>query len=161
MAAARRAARVLVILDNVERWDSTVQPSQLPESSRVTLLITTRRSHLGGCRFHSFPLESLCDAESRALVRKIAGESVAARPGFDDLLVHLDGHALALELAGAYLREYPEVTPAASSTEESLGAQHPLRAVVRAKLASLLFEIGEPERVRREAASRAGDGIGP
>ena len=108
---SRRSAKVLVILDNVERWDSQHQPAPLPSGRHVTLLVTTRRSHLGGSRFRSFPLEFLAGPEARALVTGIAGGDIAAQPGFDALLEHLGGHALALELAGIYLREYRDVTP--------------------------------------------------
>lgn len=45
-----------------------------------------------------------------------------ARPGTADLLRHLDGHTLAIELAGAYLREFPEVTPAAYLRKLTEGA---------------------------------------
>jgi tetratricopeptide (TPR) repeat protein len=110
---SRRDARVLVILDNVEAWDKHSQPAPLPSGANVTLLVTTRKSHLGGNRFNAFKLEFLGPAEARALLTGLAGAEVATRPGFDALLDFLDGHALAVELAGIYLREYPEVTPAA------------------------------------------------
>jgi tetratricopeptide (TPR) repeat protein len=109
---ARRDARVLIILDNVERWDNQSQPRPLPSGPNVTLLVTTRRSHLGGNRFRAFPLEILGKAEASLLVTGIAGGEVAARDGFEELLTELDGHALAVELAGVYLREYPDATPA-------------------------------------------------
>ena len=110
-AINRREARVLVILDNAETWEKDHQPAPLPTGPNVTLLVTTRRSHLGGTRFRSFPLEFLGAAEARALVTGLAGGSAADRPGFAALLDYLDGHALGLELCGIYLREYPEVAP--------------------------------------------------
>jgi tetratricopeptide (TPR) repeat protein len=110
---SRREARVLVILDNVEAWDKISQPAPLPNGPKVTLLVTTRKSHLGGNRFRAFELKFLGPAEARALVTGLAGADVATRPGFQDLLDFLDGHALAVELAGVFLREYPEVSPAA------------------------------------------------
>jgi tetratricopeptide (TPR) repeat protein len=109
---ARRGAPVLVILDNVERWDAGGQPAPLPEAVAVTLLVTTRRRNLGGNRFRALQVDVLRGGDDRELLLKIAGTAAAAKPGFDDLLLALDGHALALELAGVYLREYPEVTPA-------------------------------------------------
>ena len=43
----------------------------------------------------------------------MADRDLGAAPGTDELLEYLDGHSLALELAGAYLREFSTVTPRA------------------------------------------------
>ena len=65
----------------------------------------------GGSRFKHHALRFLPDDAARALLRSIAGDPVATRPGFDALVRHLDGHALALELAGAFLANFPGETP--------------------------------------------------
>jgi hypothetical protein len=109
---SRRDAAMLVILDNVENWDSQSAPGPLPTGPNITLLVTSRRSGLGGNRFRHFALKFLGPAEARSVIITLAGAQVAKRNGFDQLLSYLDGHTLALELAGIYLREYPHVTPA-------------------------------------------------
>ncbi|HEU5073469.1 MAG TPA: protein kinase, partial [Polyangiaceae bacterium] len=111
-ALSRASAPLLVILDNVEDWSETVRPLPLPEGVHVTLLVTTRRRRLGGARFRPFTLGVLSPDEARELLVATAGAGVTGRPGFRELLAHLDGHALAVELAGAHLSEFPEVTPA-------------------------------------------------
>ncbi|HEX9618593.1 MAG TPA: toll/interleukin-1 receptor domain-containing protein, partial [Polyangiaceae bacterium] len=108
---SRRAAPVLIILDNVETWTEAEKPHPLPNGVHIKLLVTTRRHRLGGSRFRAFPLSFLRDAEARELLTRVAGTRTARSPGFDELLLELGGHALAVELAGAYLAEYPETTP--------------------------------------------------
>lgn len=102
---------VLVILDNVETWTDSVQPGPLPTGIHVSVLITTRGHRVGGGRFRSLSIGFLPPPEARALLDETAGPSAASRPGFEALLDHLGGYTLAVELAGAYLAEYPDVTP--------------------------------------------------
>ena len=112
-AAAVRIAStgepVLVVLDNVERWTRESEPHPLPRGPRVALLATTRHRFLAGPAFDHYPLEILPADASRELLDFLAGRVLDA----NDLLRHLGGHTLAIELAGAYLREFPAVTPAA------------------------------------------------
>jgi hypothetical protein len=100
-------------LDNVERWSASAQPLPLPLAIHVTLLASTRTHRLGGTRFRSLPLGVLRDSEARSLLTHWAGSRLLKAPGFDALLMALEGHTLAVELAGTYLSEFPEVTPAA------------------------------------------------
>ena len=104
---------ILVILDNVERWSGSEQPEPLPLGVHVTLLASTRAHRLGGTRFRPVPLGVLCEEEARRLLTHWAGSRLMKAPGFEALLEALEGHTLALELAGTYLSEFPEVTPAA------------------------------------------------
>lgn len=102
---AERREPMLIVLDNVAAWGSDAQPGPLPEGSHVQILITTRERNLGGPRFVHLELGFLSPPHDRALI-----EAVAARdpdPGLDALLAQLGGHALALELAGAFLATYP------------------------------------------------------
>ncbi|MET0792534.1 MAG: protein kinase, partial [Polyangiaceae bacterium] len=104
---------LLVILDNVERWSGSEQPQPLPLGVHVTLLASTRAHRLGGTRFRALPLGVLREGEARLLLTHWAGSRLLKAPGFDALLTALEGHTLAIELAGTYLSEFPEVTPAA------------------------------------------------
>lgn len=101
----------LIVLDNVERWTRQVRPEPLPEGTHLRFLVTTRRRRLGGQRFEHFELDTLPQGEAETFLLSIAGDSAAKAPGFHDLLQYLNGHALALELAGAYLSEFPDETP--------------------------------------------------
>jgi serine/threonine protein kinase/tetratricopeptide (TPR) repeat protein len=112
-AVGRSRKPALVILDNVEQWDEEIQPTPIPSGPNVTLLVTTRRSHIGGSRFRSFRLDFLKQPDADALMVELAGPEVMIQPGFHELTAHLGGHALAVELSGTYLRERPDVSPAA------------------------------------------------
>jgi hypothetical protein len=113
-AAVRLASTgppILVVLDNVERWTRDSEPHPLPVGSHVSVLVTTRHRSLGGFSFHHHTLEILGATAARALLEAISGRLLDREHGTEALLAHLDGHALALELAGAYLREFPTVSP--------------------------------------------------
>ncbi len=109
---------VLVILDNVERWTRDSEPKPQPRGSQTALLVTTRHKFLAGPSFAHYPLETLPEEAARAFLSFVAGRDLAA----GELLRHLDGHTLAIELAGAYLREFPSVTPAAYLKKLTKGA---------------------------------------
>ena len=77
------------------------------------LLATTRHRFLAGPAFDHYHLEFLPEKASREMLLAMADRDLGAAPGTDELLEYLDGHSLALELAGAYLREFSTVTPRA------------------------------------------------
>lgn len=123
---------VLVVLDNVESWEEGERPGPLPTGIHVSLLITTRGHRVGGSRFRSLPLGFLPRRDACGLMELIAGPTVVARAGFEELLDELGGYTVAVELAAAYLAEYPEVTP--QEYLDSLARQEPepdLRGLTR------------------------------
>ncbi|MCP4529660.1 MAG: hypothetical protein GY831_00450, partial [Delftia sp.] len=109
---SRASAAVLVILDNVEVWSGQQAPAPLPQGAHVRMLVTTRQRHLGGSRFVHLRLGFLELEYARQLLVGAAGRPGEDLPGLEDLLAHLAGHALAIELAGVYLHEFPDYTPA-------------------------------------------------
>ena len=118
---ASSGAAVLLVLDNVERWTRESEPRPLPSGPHVALLVTSRARSLAGRSFAHYPLEVLNPKASRAFLSAAAERDLAAAEGTEDLLAHLDGHTLALELAGAYLREFPGVSPRKYLDELSSG----------------------------------------
>src|ERR1051326_5630736 len=110
---ASRGEPVLVVLDNVESWARDNEDRPLPSGPQVALLVTTRYRGLAGRSLEHFELETLPDDAARAFLTAAADRDLSVAPGTADLLRYLDGHTLAIELAGAYLREFPSVTPAA------------------------------------------------
>jgi tetratricopeptide (TPR) repeat protein len=99
----------LVVLDNVERWARDSTPAPLPAGSHVSLLVTTRQAFLAGRAFEHHALDCLPPQAARQLLLTTAGRQLS--DGLDELLDHLGGHALAVELAGAYLHEFKRVSP--------------------------------------------------
>jgi len=106
---ASSGAPVLVVLDNVERWTRESEPKPLPHGSQTAFLVTTRHKFFAGPTFMHHTLDTLPADAAREFLVSVAGRELAS----DELLHHLDGHTLAIELAGAYLREFPSVTPSA------------------------------------------------
>jgi serine/threonine protein kinase/tetratricopeptide (TPR) repeat protein len=102
----------LIVLDNVEHWSESRKPEPLPLGVRITLLVSSRVRRLGGTRFRALTLGMLRDSEARKLLIQTAGSRAASAPGFETLLNALEGYTLAIELAGTYLMEFPEVSPA-------------------------------------------------
>lgn len=119
---ASRGEPVLVVLDNVERWTRESEPRPLPRGPQTALLVTTRHRDLSGQAFEHLELETLPEEAARDFLLAAAGRDLSGTPGTGDLLRHLDGHTLAIELAGAYLREFPSVTPAAYLKKLTEGA---------------------------------------
>ena len=119
---ASRGDAVLVVLDNVEQWTGKSEPRPLPCGPEVALLVTTRNRHLAGQSFAHFELETLPERAAREFLFAAAGRDLSRAPGTADLLHHLDGHTLAIELAGAYLREFPDLMPAAYLRKLAEGA---------------------------------------
>lgn len=125
---SRRGVPTLIVLDNVEHWNARKSPEPLPEGTHLRFLLTTRRRSLGGNQFQHYELGVLAPEYSRRLLSRTAKRELATEPGHEALLAYLDGHALALELAGAFLSEYPEETP--ESYLEALRAGKPVEAGV-------------------------------
>lgn len=123
---------ILVVLDNVESWTRAREPKPLPSGPRA-LLVTTRHKFLGGPSFEHHTLEVLPPDAARELLLSVAGRDLSRSAGLDDLLRQLDGHSLAIELAGAYLREFPSVTPAEylKRLEEGLPVEEKVQDLVR------------------------------
>lgn len=112
----------LVILDNVEAWSSADAPKPLPHGAQIARLVTTRARDLGGSSFKHVTLGVLSAKDSRELLLSLAGAARDGEVGLDGLLVYLDGLALAIELAGAYLRKFPTVTVAEYLAQLEAGA---------------------------------------
>jgi len=113
-AAAIRLASagppILLVLDNVERWTRDSEPRPLPSGSHVSLLITTRSRFLAGPSFEHYTVDVLERTAATAFLAALSGRDLDGEPGASELLRHLDGHTLALELAGVYLRESPDMS---------------------------------------------------
>ncbi len=124
---SRHDAATLVVLDNVEEWTGSRQPAPLPKGAHLRYLVTTRRRRLGGARFQHVDLGFLEPEYARRLLAAVAGRDPAAAPRYEELLEHLGGHALAVELAGAW----------------NLGEDHPDVAIRRSNLAVVLDEQGD------------------
>ncbi|MEO1087567.1 MAG: restriction endonuclease, partial [Acidobacteriota bacterium] len=107
---SRERERILLVLDNVEDWKTP--PGPLPTGPHLRVIATSRRRRLGGSQFEHVTLNGLETPAANDLLKRIAGDAVADAPGFGALVDQLDGHPLALELAGAYLSEFPLETPA-------------------------------------------------
>ncbi len=103
---------VLIVLDNVEAWDEDRQPRPLPHEGYLHYLVTTRRRWLGSSQFKHVDVGFLERRFSVELLERLAERTLKTAPGFEELVDHLDGHALALDLAGAFLGTYPDGTPA-------------------------------------------------
>ncbi|OJD10037.1 hypothetical protein AJ78_08786 [Emergomyces pasteurianus Ep9510] len=102
--------RWLLIFDNIDRdWTpETSDPDAfdilryIPRADHGSILVTTRLSHLGSA-WHSVKVSRMNPDQSKELL-----ESTARRPivGWERLATALDGLALALTLAGSYLRQH-------------------------------------------------------
>jgi DNA-binding winged helix-turn-helix (wHTH) protein len=100
---------LLVVLDNVEEWRTDARPGPLPRGAHVSLLVTTRRHNLAAAQFKPMTLGVLAAPHDRALVTALAGSTEL--DGLDALLEQLGGHALGLELAGAFLGTFRSESP--------------------------------------------------
>ena len=109
--AAEAAEPVLVLLDNVTTWTSHERPGPLPEGPHVRLLVTTRQRDLGGPVFTHFDTDLLDEDAARTLLITISGRRFVDEAELRALLTHLQGHALSLQIAGATLRGFPEMSP--------------------------------------------------
>ncbi|MEM7246246.1 MAG: tetratricopeptide repeat protein [Acidobacteriota bacterium] len=117
---------LLLILDDVTSWSREEAPGPLPEGTHVATLVTTRKRRLGGSRFLHLELESLEREEAQALLVELSGQH---DDRLDDLLDHLGGYALAVEIAGVFLREHPSADRAA--LQESLAVREEKTSAAR------------------------------
>jgi hypothetical protein len=101
-----KATRPLIILDNVDDPANFTLFSALP-SARV--LATTRQHHKTLQGVEAFRLGVLPLPDAVALMRKEIAKSRAdvTEADLTAIATELDGHALAVALAGAYLANYP------------------------------------------------------
>jgi hypothetical protein len=132
LGMVERHGQALVILDNVASWTEAGRPHPLPSGAHLSLAITTRERRLGGQAFTHVELHCLAPGPARELLAEVSQRNLDREPGTDDLLTHLDGHALAIELAGAFLAEVPDVTPAVYLSR--LRAGEPVQDEVRAQV---------------------------
>jgi len=102
---------VLVVLDNATQW-STSAPWPRPRGSHIRWLVTTRTHHLGNRELRSFGLDFLSERAASELVTTIH-PACGRQPGFGELIGHLDGYPIALELAASFLDRFPDWTPRA------------------------------------------------
>ncbi len=77
----------------------------------VRVLVTTRQRDLGGSVFTHFDTDLLDENAARTLLNTISGRRFADDAELRALLTHLQGHALSLQIAGATLRGFPEMSP--------------------------------------------------
>ena len=100
----RQRGNSLIILDNATEWNSVseVMPRSLP------LLVTTRTHGFGGNRFHNWELQVLSDEAAKDFLIQMVRE-LTNDPSLLRLIHALEGHALALELAGQNIK-YLEVS---------------------------------------------------
>jgi nucleoside phosphorylase/tetratricopeptide (TPR) repeat protein len=103
----------LLVLDNVVSWAGVEKPAPLPTGGHVSLLVTTRQLVLGGRQaFEHLTIECLDADAAERLLKVIAGRDLGEERDVADLIEHLGGHTLAVELAGAFLAATPECRPA-------------------------------------------------
>ncbi len=111
-AAMRRVEKggpALLVLDNVVSWAGSEKPAPLPKGAHVGLLVTTRQLTLGGRQaFEHLTLECLDAKAARRLLQVVAERELPDEREVADLVEHLGGHTLAVELAGAFLAATPE-----------------------------------------------------
>jgi tetratricopeptide (TPR) repeat protein/predicted MPP superfamily phosphohydrolase len=105
----RTRSDCLIVFDNVESLANI--EALLPESTATPhLLITSRVSQVG---FDPVPIDRLVDEQSLELLRTESGRKMEERGDHEAALriaTQLEGLPLALELAGAYLRRFQNVT---------------------------------------------------
>jgi len=101
--------RLLLVLDNAVSWRD-LQPHLPPAESGHALLVTTRVHEFAGAQFHHQELGILSAEGSRELLWALMGARTEHHPDEVEQVANaLGGHALALEVAGAYLRRYSHV----------------------------------------------------
>jgi EAL domain-containing protein (putative c-di-GMP-specific phosphodiesterase class I) len=110
----------LLVLDNVESWTQQSAPTPLPQGSHVARLVTTRYGWLGGRDFVHHALQYLPPEAARTLLLETAGRDLGDEAAIADLLEFLGGHALAIELAGAYL-QFPGASVGSYLKERAAG----------------------------------------
>ncbi len=108
---SRRVAPTLLVLDNVDSWNTEERPQPLPEGAHLRYLLTSRKGDLGGRAFEHVKLLPLDATFTRQFLEDISGRELSGLPGWQELVDYLGGHTLAVEQAGVFLRFYPEESP--------------------------------------------------
>lgn len=98
---------VLLVLDGLRAW----RPYPLPSGKHIRLLVTTWERDIAGSELSSYEVSSLLPDDGRDLLTDLAPSAADDGSGLSRLLTHLDGYTLAVELAGAFLREFEDYTP--------------------------------------------------
>lgn len=112
MQRVRKGGPALIVLDNVTGWTGDAKPMPLPTSANVSLLVTTRQLALGGRQaFEHLSIECLDPEAAERLLKIVAGRDLGNAKDLAELIHYLDGHTLAVELAGAFLGATPECSP--------------------------------------------------
>ena len=101
---------VMIVLDGLSEWGPSA-PRPRPRGAHIRWLVTSRRRDLGDRAFQHITLPFLDPSSSRALMSRLAGPRISEQPGFDELMAELGGYAIAVELAGACFRRFPELRP--------------------------------------------------
>jgi HEAT repeat protein len=100
VAAARQGqGRILVVLDNASRWDEV--EAMVPKE--VALIVTTRSKTFGDSSFIHQDLATLSEDPAVEFLAALLPD--AERSSLQRLAERLDGHPLALEIAGHYIRD--------------------------------------------------------
>lgn len=101
VSALHRRGNTLVVLDNASEWEPVKHliPPTLP------LLVTTRTRGFGGASFRHTDLGVLSDDAARDFLENSV-PGIAGNPALPRLVELLEGHALAIELAGHYIRDF-------------------------------------------------------
>lgn len=92
--------RWLVILDNAQDWESV--RAYIPDS--CSLLVTTRTDFFGGSEFVHKELKVLSDEAASRILLELA-PALKHDSALPHLLKFLGGHALAIEIAGHYIKD--------------------------------------------------------
>ncbi|MEM1011283.1 MAG: tetratricopeptide repeat protein [Planctomycetota bacterium] len=117
VARALSAKQHLLVLDDVPDLAAARQQYALADPAR--LLVTTRRNAATAGGFRTFPLDVLNAYDARALLRQKRGDLAGDEhdAALDAVTGYLHRHALAVALANSYLRENPDLSPAALLAE--------------------------------------------
>ena len=90
----RASGRTLLVLDNASEWSP--QDGLVPLD--MSLLVTTRTRGFGGASFRHLELDVLSEEAAEQFMLAMV-PALGTDKGLERLLVELDGHALALEIA--------------------------------------------------------------
>jgi HEAT repeat protein len=97
----RERGNALFILDNASQWEPV--RTQIPDG--FPLLVTTRTHDFGGPSFHHTELGVLSDDAAADFFEKLV-PAISVNPALPRLIRALEGHALAIELAAHYIRDF-------------------------------------------------------
>lgn len=122
LAGARlRAGRVLMVLDNAGDWETL--KDLVPPG--VALIATTRSRTFGDSSFIHRELTTLADDAGAEFLKTLLPD--ASDKSLERLAGRLDGHALAIEIAGHYIRDMS--TPDQYIEQLDVAAELPVESV--------------------------------